>query len=277
MKHLSGLFGSRSKPVASGRIELKSPREIELIRAAGRVVVGVLQEMRRLVRPGLRTAELGAAADRIITAHGGEALFRGVKIPSVKIAFPAAVCVSVNEEVVHGIPGPRELKPGDIVSIDCGVRLRGYCGDSATTIPVGAVTPGVQKLLDVTSKSLDMALAEIRPGRRWSEIARVIQGYVEGNGFSVIREFVGHGIGREMHEDPKVPNYTDREQLKSDFELRQGMVLAVEPMVAMGAPGVKSGDSTGWPQVTKDGRWSAHFEHTIAVTPMGVDILTDGR
>jgi methionyl aminopeptidase len=276
MKQLSAIFG-RSKPVATGRIELKSPREIELIRAAGRVVFEVLQEMRRLVQPGVRTAVLGAAADRIITAHGGEALFRGVRIPSAKVAFPAAVCVSVNEEVVHGIPGHRELKPGEIVSIDCGVRLHGYCGDSATTLAVGQVTPQVQRLLDVTSASLDLALAEIRPGRRWSEIARLIQNYVEGHGYSVIREFVGHGIGREMHEDPKVPNYTDREQLKSDFELRPGMVLAVEPMVAMGAPGVKSSDSTGWPQVTKDGRWSAHFEHTIAVTPSGIDILTDGR
>ena len=277
MKRSSGIFGSRSKPVATGRIELKSLREIELIRAAGRVVFEVLQEMRRLVRPGVRTLELGLAADRTIESHGGEALFRGVRIPSVKIAFPSAVCVSVNEEVVHGIPGPRELKAGEIVSIDCGVRLRGYCGDSATTLPVGSINAGAQKLLDVTSASLDMALAEIRPGRRWSEIARVIQEYVEGNGYSVIREFVGHGIGRELHEDPKVPNYTDREQLKSDFELRPGMVLAVEPMVAMGSPGVKSSDSTGWPQVTKDGRWAAHFEHTIAVTATGIDILTDGR
>lgn len=277
MKRLSGIFGSRSKPVASGRIELKSPREIELIRAAGKVVFEVLQEMRRMVRPGVRTAELGLAADRIIESHGGEALFRGVRIPSARIAFPSAVCVSVNEEVVHGIPGPRELKAGEIVSVDCGVRLKGYCGDSATTLPVGSINAGAQKLLDVTSASLDMALAEIRPGRRWSEIARVIQAYVEGNGYSVIREFVGHGIGRELHEDPKVPNYTDREQLKSDFELRPGMVLAVEPMVAMGSPGVKSSDSTGWPQVTKDGRWAAHFEHTVAVTATGIDILTDGR
>jgi len=277
MKRVSGWFGSKTKPVASGRIELKSAREIELMRSAGRVVCEVLREMRRLVKPGLRTAVLGDAADRIIAQHGGEALFRGVRVPNVKMAFPAAICASVNEEVVHGIPGPRELRPGDIVSIDCGVRLKGYCGDSATTLPVGSIAPDVQRLLDATSASLDLAIREMRPGRRWSDIASTIQEFVEDHGFSVIREFVGHGIGRSMHEDPKVPNYTDREQLKSDFELRPGMVLAVEPMVAMGSPGVRHGDATGWPQVTKDGRWAAHFEHTVAVTESGVDILTDGR
>lgn len=277
MKRVSGWFGSKTKPVASGRIELKSAREIELMRAAGRVVCEVLQEMRRLVKPGLRTSVLGEAADRIIAERGGEALFRGVRVPNVKMAFPAAICASVNEEVVHGIPGPRELRPGDIVSVDCGVRLKGYCGDSATTLPVGSISPDVRRLLDATSASLDLAIREMRPGRRWSEIAGAIQEFVEDHGFSVIREFVGHGIGRSMHEDPKVPNYTDREQLKSDFELRPGMVLAVEPMVAMGSPGVRQGDASGWPQVTKDGRWAAHFEHTVAVTESGVDILTDGR
>lgn len=277
MKRVSGWFGSKTKPVASGRIELKSAREIELMRAAGRVVFEVLQEMRRLVKPGLRTSVLGEAADRIIAGHGAEALFRGVRVPNVKMAFPAAICASVNEEVVHGIPGPRELKPGDVISIDCGVRLKGYCGDSATTLAIGSISPDVQRLLDTTSESLDLAIREMQPGRRWSEVAGTIQEFVEDHGFSVIREFVGHGIGRSMHEDPKVPNYTDREQLKSDFELRPGMVLAVEPMVAMGSPGVRQGDATGWPQVTKDGRWAAHFEHTVAVTESGVDILTDGR
>jgi methionyl aminopeptidase len=191
--------------------------------------------------------------------------------------FPAPICVSVNEEVVHGIPGPRPLRQGDIVSIDCGVRLHGYCADSATTLPVGPIAPDVQRLLDATLAALHLALKEMRPGRRWSEIAGAIQAFIEGHGFSVIREFVGHGIGRSMHEDPKVPNYTDRDQRKADFELRPGMVLAVEPMVAMGTPKVRHGDATGWPQVTKDGRWSAHFEHTVAVTPDGIDILTDGR
>lgn len=277
MKRVSGIFGPKPNPASAVRIELKSPREIELMRAAGRVVYRVLQEVRSLVRPGLRTDVLSEAADRIIAEAGAEALFRGVRAPNTRMPFPSALCVSVNEEVVHGIPGPRELRPGDIVSVDCGVRLRGYCGDSATTLPVGDVSPSVRRLLEVTSAALDLAIREMRPGRRWSEIAAAMQSLVESAGFSVIREFVGHGIGRQMHEDPKVPNYTDREQLRGDFELRPGLVLAVEPMVAMGNPRVRAGDATGWPQVTRDGRWAAHFEHTLALTSTGVDVLTDGR
>ncbi len=277
MKRVSGIFGPKPSPASAVRIELKSPREIELMRAAGRVVYRVLQEVRSLVRPGLRTDVLGEAADRIIAEAGAEALFRGVQAPNTRMPFPSALCVSVNEEVVHGIPGPRELRPGDIVSVDCGVRLRGYCGDSATTLPVGDVSPSVRRLLEVTSAALDLAIREMRPGRRWSEVAAAMQSLVESAGFSVIREFVGHGIGRQMHEDPKVPNYTDREQLRGDFELRPGLVLAVEPMVAMGNPRVRAGDATGWPQVTRDGRWAAHFEHTLALTSTGVDVLTDGR
>lgn len=262
---------------ASAGIEYKSPREIELIRAAGRVVYLVLEEMRRLVRPGVRTAMLAEAADSIVVSFGGEALFRGVSISSAKFPFPSSLCISVNEEVVHGIPGPRELKEGDIVSIDCGVRLKGYCGDAATTLPVGRIAPDVQRLLDVTSEALDLAIREMRPGRMWSSIATQIQKLVEGNGFSVVREFVGHGIGRSMHERPNVPNFTDRHQRRSDFELRPGLVLAVEPMVTMGGPQVMHGDESGWPQVTRDRSWAAHFEHTIAVTASGVDVLTDGR
>lgn len=256
---------------------LKSPREIELMRAAGRVVHQVLEAMREVVRPGARTAELGAAADEIIASSGGEALFKGVRAPETKFPFPASICVSVNEEVVHGIPGERLLAEGDIVSIDCGVRRKGYCGDAATTIAVGTVGLEARRLMQVTAEALDLALAEMRPGRLWSEVAGRMQGHVESAGFSVVRQFVGHGIGQQMHEDPKVPNYTDRSQRKNDFRLEPGLVLAVEPMVNGGTPNVRAADWTGWPQVTGDGRWSAHFEHTVAITADGIDVLTDGR
>lgn len=277
MKRLTGFFAPKPRQPAAGRIELKSPREIELMRAAGRIVREVLNEMQAMVRPGLKTIALGEAADRIIAGHQAEALFRGVRTTHAKIPFPAAICVSVNDEVVHGIPSERVLNEGDIVSIDCGVRLRGYCGDAALTLPVGRIGPDAKKLLDVTSEALNIAVREMRPGRMWSEIAYLIQRWCEGNGFAVVREFVGHGVGRQMHEEPKVPNYTDREQRKTDFELVPGLVIAVEPMVTMGTAQVKTGDAVGWAQVTRDGRWAAHFEHTLAVTSTGVDVLTDGR
>lgn len=256
---------------------LKSPREIELMRAAGRVVFSVLEKLRETVRPGVTTGELGLIAEELIVAAGGVPLFKGVQTPNTKFPFPSAICASVNEEVVHGIPGDRVLKDGDIISVDCGVLLRGYCGDSATTLAVGRIDRETQRLLDVTSGSLEIAVREMKPGRWWSEVATAIQSHVENAGFSVVREFVGHGIGQEMHEEPKVPNYSDRKQRKDDFLLEPGLVLAVEPMVNAGGREVKSGDWTGWPQVTKDGRPSAHFEHTVAVTTTGVDILTDGK
>ncbi len=263
--------------VARSRPILKSPREIELMRAAGRIVYKVLGALREAAEPGVTTGELGRIADEIITAHGGEALFRGVQTQGVKFPFPAAICASVNEQVVHGIPGERVLKEGDIVSVDCGVRLRGYCGDSATTLAIGNIRPEIRRLLDVTNETLELAIREMAPGRMWSEIASRMQAKVQGAGYTVVREFVGHGIGQDMHEEPKVPNYSDRKQLKSDFRLDPGLVLAVEPMVNQGSAEVKSGDWTGWPQVTKDGKWSAHFEHTVAITQTGIDILTDGR
>ncbi len=256
---------------------LKSPREIELMRAAGRIVHRVHGEMKRLVRPGIRVSELGRAADEIITGAGGLALFKGVTSPHTKFPFPAAICASVNDEVVHGIPNDRILREGDIISIDCGVRLKGYCGDAAQTLAVGRISDEAQRLLDVTLATLDLAMREMKPGRWWSEVAGKMQAYVEAAGFSVVREFVGHGIGQDMHEEPKVPNYTDRQQRKQDFRLDPGLVIAVEPMVNAGGRQVKVGDSTGWPQVTKDGSLSAHFEHTLAMTSSGVDVLTDGR
>lgn len=258
-------------------IILKSPREIELMREAGRLVHRILAKLAEMAQPGVTTAEMNAAAESLITAAGAEALFKGVKVPKARFPFPAALCTSVNEEVVHGIPSQRALRPGDIISVDCGVRLRGYCGDAATTIPIGRTSSEVERLLVVTRKMLAIAIAEMRPGRRWSEIARKMQKHAEQSRFSVVREFVGHGIGQEMHEDPKVPNYFDRRQAGQDFELRPGMTLAVEPMVNMGCAEVEYRDEDAWTVVTCDGKWAAHFEHTVAVTETGTSILTDGR
>ena len=260
-----------------GGIILKSAREIELMRDAGRVVHRVLVRMGELARPGVTTAELNVVAEEMIAEAGGTALFKGVRNPQAKFPFPAALCTSVNEQLVHGIPAERVLGDGDILSVDCGVRLAGYCGDSATTIPVGRVSAETQHLLDVTRSALDLAIDDIRPGRMWSEVARTIQAFVEGERLSVVRDFVGHGIGREMHEEPKVPNYWDKRQQANDFELLPRMVLAVEPMVNLGTSAVGYADSECWVVVTRDRKYAAHFEHTIAVADDGADVLTDGR
>jgi len=258
-------------------IILKSAREIELIRNAGRLVHRVLTRMHELARPGVTTAELNAVAEKLIVEAGGTPLFKGVVNPQARFPFPAALCISVNEQLVHGIPNGRALRPGDIVSVDCGVRLGGYCGDAATTIPLEPISRDAQRLLDVTRRALDLAIGEIRPGRMWSEVASRIQSFVERQGMSVVRDFVGHGIGRDMHEEPKVPNYWDRKQKNLDFELLPNMVLAVEPMVNLGGPGVEFGSDDRWVVVTRDRKFAAHFEHTVAVTTAGCDILTDGK
>jgi len=253
---------------------LKSTEEVEKIRRAGRVVYAVLRRVAEMAAPGVSTAELNAVAEAMIREAGAEALFKGVQTRQTAFPFPAALCTSVNDVVVHGIPSERTLQSGDVVSVDCGVRLDGYCGDSATTLSIGTVAPEVRRLLEVTEEALRIAVEGMRPRRWWSEIAGAMQAHVEAAGFSVVREFVGHGIGREMHEEPKIPNYVDRRQ---DFMLQAGMVLAVEPMVNMGSAGVQYADGTHWPVVTADGRYAAHFEHTIAVTDAGADVLTDGR
>lgn len=262
---------------ATSKIVIKSPREIELLRAAGRVVCRVLDEIERMVRPGVTTAALDARAAEVIAAAGAVPLFKGVRSPAARLPFPACLCTSVNEQVVHGIPNERPLESGDIVSVDCGVRLRGYCGDAARTFAVGMPAPAIQRLLEVTRAALELAIREITPGVRWSRIARRMQACVEESGCSVVREYVGHGIGQEMHEEPKVPNYYDRTAREADFELSAGMALAIEPMVTAGRAETRAGDDTGWPVVTRDGSWAAHFEHTVAVTPAGADVLTDGR
>ena len=182
----------------------------------------------------------------------------------------------MNDEIVHGIPGKRVLKEGDIVSLDLALSLNGYCADTAVTVPIGKVSPLAQQLLDVTRQTLVLAIQHVKPGKRWSEVARLMQYHVESNGFNVVRDFVGHGVGRNMHEDPKVPNFVTGEGLRSDFTLRPGMTLAVEPMVVAGRRKVRD-PVDGWTMVTADGKPAAHFEHTVAVTEVGVDVLTDGR
>jgi len=258
----------------SATVTLKNSQEIEFMRRAGRLVYQILQRMREMARPGVTTAEMNAVAEEMIQQAGAVPLFRGVRTRQAKFPFPAALCTSVNEVVVHGLPSNTPVREGDIVSVDCGVRLNGFCGDSATTIPIGRIRPEVERLLQVTQEALQIAVEGIRPRRWWSEIAEAIQKHVESSGFSVVREFVGHGIGQGMHEEPKVPNYVDPRDRRTDFELRSGLVLAVEPMVNMGGPEVLYADATGWPVVTADGRYAAHFEHTIAVTAKGSDVLT---
>lgn len=246
-------------------IVLKSPRELAIMRRAARVVVEAMRLCREIVRPGISTLEIDAEVERLIRRHGAKPAFKGYR------GFPATVCVSINEEVVHGIPSAhRRLKEGDIVSLDLGCIVEGYYADCAFTIAIGDVPPAVQALLDATRESLERAIAECRPGRRLGDVSHAVQRHVEARGFSVVRAFVGHGIGRALHEDPQVPNFGEpgRGPL-----LRPGMVLAIEPMVTMGGPGVRILDD-GWTAVTEDGSLAAHFEHTIAVTEDGPDVLT---
>ncbi len=247
------------------------------MRQAGAIVHSVLTRVRELAAPGVTTADMNAVAEEMIADAGGIALFKGVENPQAEIPFPAALCTSVNEELVHGVPGDKALAEGDIVSVDCGVLLGGYCGDSATTIAVGSISAKVQHLLDTTSGALALAIEKMRPGLMWSEVATEMQSYVEAEGLSVVREFVGHGIGKEMHEEPKVPNYWDKAQRRMDYELVPGLVLAVEPMVNLGSRDVDYAGPGLWAVVTKDGQPAAHFEHTLAVTETGVEILTDGN
>lgn len=255
------------------REERKSAREIGLMRNAGLLVWEAHRLAGELIRPGVTTREIDAVIEQHFARHGAIPLFKGV--PG-KVPFPAVTCISVNEEVVHGIPGPRKLKEGDIVSLDTGCKLNGWCGDAAVTHPVGKVSLQVQRLLDVTKGVLLLSIDLMGKKSRWSEVAREMELYVRAAGFSVVESFVGHGIGREMHEDPQVPNFVSRQLKRSgDFTLKPGLVIAVEPMVNIGTKEVK-GLSDHWTQVTADGQPSAHFEHTIAITPDGPMVLTAG-
>jgi methionyl aminopeptidase len=257
-------------------IILKSRRELEMMRRAGRLACLILEKMREATMPGVTTGQLNDIARRELDAAGAVGLSKNYPTYKPGEGFPAETCISVNDEVVHGIPGGRILKEGDIVTLDLALKFEGYCCDTATTVPVGEVNPRVRRLLDVTKETLALAINNMKPGRRWTDIARLMQYHVESNGFNVVREFVGHGIGRSMHEDPKVANFVTGEQLRGDFKLKPGMTLAVEPMVVLGKRDVDL-LRDNWTVVTKDGMPAAHFEHTVAVTETGSDILTDGR
>lgn len=223
-----------------------------------------LQRLKEAIRPGVTTGELDRLAEDFIRRHGGMPAFKGYR------GYPASLCVSVNEEVVHGIPGDRKLREGDIVSLDLGVVMEGYYGDAAITVPVGEISEEARRLLKVTEEALYKGIEQARPGKRLSDISYAIQKHVEGAGFSVVRDFVGHGIGRELHEDPQVPNFGPPNQ---GPRLQPGMVLAIEPMVNTGTWKVRILENQ-WTVVTEDGGLSAHFEHTVAITEKGPEILT---
>jgi methionyl aminopeptidase len=246
-------------------IVLKSPREIELMRRAGHVLADMIDHLRATVRAGIATLEIDEEVETFIAARGARPAFKGYR------GFPATVCVSINEEVVHGIPSAhRRLKEGDVVGLDLGCIVDGYYADCAFTMAIGELPPAVQRLLDVTRESLEAAIAQCRPGRRLGDVSHAVQAHVEGHGFAVVRTFVGHGIGRALHEEPQVPNFGEPGR---GPQLRSGMVLAIEPMVTMGSGDVRILDD-GWTAVTRDGSLAAHFEHTVAVTEDGPDVLT---
>jgi methionyl aminopeptidase len=255
-------------------ITLRSRREIDLMRKAGAVVANVLLKLKEIAEPGMTTAWLDRVAMQMTVDAGAEALFKGVRSPVAKIPFPGAICASVNEQVVHGIPSnDTKLRNGDILSIDFGVRLNGYCADAAVTIAIGEISDDRCRLMDVTKRILDIAIEKSAKAVRWSQIAGEMQRYAESAGFSVVKDFVGHGIGKKMHEDPRVPNFVSDELLANDIILAEGMVLAVEPMINAGTSAVRT-LKNGWTVVTRDGKSSAHFEHTIVILEDGCEVLT---
>src|SRR5262245_7918723 len=249
-------------------VEVKDDREIGIMRQAGRIVGEGLKLLQKSVAPGVTTADLDAIFEKHVRASGAIPTFKGYR------GFPASLCVSINEEVVHGIPSPkRVLKEGDIVSLDAGATFQGYVGDSAVTVGVGKISAKAQKLIETTRDALEAAIAQVGPGARLSTIARTIQEYAESRGYAVVKKYVGHGIGRKLHEEPQVPNYVIDNLSNWEFILRPGHCIAIEPMVNEGTDDVRTLDDD-WTVVTKDRRLSAHFEHTIAVTKDGRDVLT---
>ncbi len=245
-------------------ISVKSAQELEVMRRAGAILARVLRQLRAAVKAGITTADIDILAQELIAGEGVRAAFKGYR------GYPATVCASVNEEIVHGIPGARTLQEGDILSLDVGIEYGGFFSDAAVTIPVGKIDPKVKKLVEVTKESLALGIKQAKENNRLSDISYAIQQYVERNGFSVVRQFVGHGIGRQLHEDPEVPNFGRPHQ---GPVLKRGMVLAIEPMVNMGGWEAEILEN-GWTTVTRDRKPSAHFEHTVAITEHGPQILT---
>ena len=250
----------------------RSSVELEKLRRSGMLVYRILQDLKNMVAEGITTQELELAAEKMIEDAGAKPAFKGYYTQAAGTKYPFVLCSSVNEEVVHGMPSAkRKLKPGDIVSLDTGVLLDGYYGDSALTVAVGAVNDSVKRLLKVTEESLEMAIDRVRSGNRLFDICGTVEKHVVSNGFSIVREFVGHGIGTSLHEEPQIPNYVDRRG--ENPRLKPGMVLAIEPMVNAGKPETKV-LSDKWTAVAQDGSYSAHFEHIVAVTDNGPWVLT---
>jgi len=251
-------------------IILKSPREIEKMRDSNRIVAEILLQLKEMAKPGVTTLELELLAEKLLKKKKAKPAFKGYRPPKANKEYPYCLCTSINEEVVHGLPSSRELKEGDILSIDLGVVYDGYYGDAAITIPIGEVCEETKRLLMVTQQCLELAIEKIDVGYRVSDISYAIQSNAESNGFSVVREFVGHGIGRSLHEDPEIPNFGLPSR---GVRLMKGMVLAIEPMINAGVSEVKILND-GWTAVTADGSLSAHFEHSVAVTQNGPLILS---
>lgn len=251
-------------------ISLKSEIDLRAMRRAGAVVADVLRLMRDLVRPGITTGDLDDRAEQLIVSAGGRSAFKGYIMPGVSCPFPGTICASVNDEVVHGIPGDRMLQDGDIISVDVGVLLDGYHGDAACTYAVGQISPGRRRLLDVTLESLHAALAVVRAGRTLGDVGCAVESRVLQAGFGLVRTYAGHGIGKRLHEPPQVPNFG---RPRSGITLKRGMTIAIEPMVMTGGEDVCSKPGA-WTVVTADGSDAAHFEHTVAVLDDGVEVLT---
>jgi len=253
--------------------ELKSAREMGLMREAGKIVAEALRLCRQMCVPGVRTLEINRAVDELYARYGALPLFKGYPGPNPKSPFPACTCISVNEQVVHGIPGMREVRDGDLVKIDTACKLNGWCADAAVTVMVGSVRPERRRLVDTALQVLQIAETELAKRRWWSEVAGLMQKHAEAAGYTMVEQYVGHGIGRIMHENPQVPNYVGRDVRKHDFRLEPGLVLAVEPMLNMGKADTRTLNDH-WTVVTKDGLPSVHVEHTLALTAEGVIIVT---
>ncbi|MCP5003738.1 MAG: type I methionyl aminopeptidase [Planctomycetes bacterium] len=248
-------------------IACKSEREIEKMRKAGRIVADALSLAKNIARSNVKTETLNTELEKYVIQKGGKPIFKGYR------GFPKSICTSINEEIVHGIPGERILKGGDILSVDIGVEYGNYVADAATTIPIGEISQDMKKLLRVCEESLMKAISVLRSHVKLSEVSRTIQSYVEGNGFSVVRDYTGHGIGRKMHEEPQIPNFVNEGLLKDDKVLLKGMALAIEPMICVGGYATEVLKNK-WTVVTRDRKFSAHYEHTVVVTEDGADILT---
>lgn len=253
--------------------ELKSAREIGLMREAGKIVAECLRTCREMAKPGVRTIEINRAVEAIYAKYGATPLFKGYPGPNPKVPFPASTCISINEQIVHGIPGQREIREGDLIKIDTACKLNGWCADAAVTIPVGEIRPERRRLLDVGHQVLQIAIDDLPKRRWWSEVAARMQHHAEQAGYTMVEQYVGHGIGRIMHENPQVPNFVNRDVKKHDFRIEPGIVIAVEPMVNMGKCDTRVLNDQ-WTVVTKDGLPSVHVEHTLAITANGIQILT---